>query len=58
MPHHDYTDIWAARLDDVWLRGAPDASGGAEDDWVICPQPIALDRLELIEADVQSGRRA
>jgi hypothetical protein len=59
MPHRDYTDIWAARLnDDVWLEGAHDASGGRDDDWMICPEPIAADRLALIETDIPSGRPA
>jgi hypothetical protein len=57
MPRRDYTDIWAARLnDDVWLEGAHDASGGGDDHWMICSEPIAADRLELIETDIPSGR--
>jgi hypothetical protein len=58
MPRDGLTDIWAARLDGVWLEGAPDASGGADRDWAICPEPIAPDRLELIERDIAASRPA
>jgi hypothetical protein len=42
-------DIWAATLDGVWVAGAPDAGGGGDDNWVICPEPIAPGALTLIE---------
>jgi hypothetical protein len=56
MPRQDLPDIWAVRVDDVWLETDTSASGGADEDWMICPQPIASERVELIEADIRSGR--
>jgi hypothetical protein len=58
MPHNDFSDTWAARLHAVWLEGAHAASGGADDEWVICPEPIPPDRLELLETDIPSSRPA
>ena len=34
------------------LEGAPDADGGGSDDWMIAPQPIGPDRIELVRRDV------
>jgi hypothetical protein len=56
MPRYDLTDIWAARVDDVWLETDPSASGGGDQDWMICPQPIASARVELIKGDIPSSR--
>jgi hypothetical protein len=56
LARHALTDIWVAHLDDIWLEGDPSASGGADENWMICPEPIASDRVELIEADIPSGR--
>jgi hypothetical protein len=56
MPRQDLTDIWAARVEDVWLETDPSAGGGGDQDWMICPQPIASEHLELIKADIPSGR--
>jgi hypothetical protein len=42
-------------VDGFWLEGAPDADGGAGDDWMIVPEPIAVARLELVARDVRAG---
>lgn len=49
-------DIWSVRVDGIWLEGAPDADGGGGDDWMIAPEPIGPDRVELIEADIPPRR--
>lgn len=43
-------DIWEVQLDGQWLEGAPDAGGGGDDSWMICPQPIRADKLHLAHA--------
>lgn len=53
--HGDAVDIWAARLDGTWLIGDPGASGGGDDCWMICPEPIPPGRLELIRPNFQGA---
>jgi hypothetical protein len=55
MPRDDVTDIWAARLDGVWLEA--EAGGGVDLDWALCPRPIPRSDLELLNADIASGAR-
>jgi hypothetical protein len=44
-------DIWEVRLDETWLIGDPGASGGDDDGWMICPEPIPPHRLNLVSRD-------
>lgn len=46
------SDIWQVRVDGLWLEGDPGASGGGDDIWMILPEPVGPDRLELIDTDV------
>jgi hypothetical protein len=55
MPRDDVTDIWAVRLNGVWLEA--EASGGVDLDWALCPQPIARSDIELRHPDIGSGTR-
>jgi hypothetical protein len=55
MPRDDVTDIWAVRLDGVWLEA--DGGGGVDIDWALCPQPIPRADIELRQADIASGTR-
>ena len=50
------SDIWAVRVDGLWLEGDPSSSGGGDDDWMILPAPVGPDRLDLIEIDVLPRR--
>jgi hypothetical protein len=52
MPGPGPADVWSARVDGLWLEGAPDADGGGSDDWMIALQPIGPDRIELVRRDV------
>jgi hypothetical protein len=56
MPRNGYADVWAVRLDEAWLEGAPDASGGGDDCWMICPEPIGATQVRLLERDIPCGR--
>ena len=49
-------DVWSAEIAEVWLEGAPDSDGGGGSNWMICPQPITPNRLQLIETDVAGWR--
>jgi hypothetical protein len=40
-------DIWAAALDGQWLISDPSSSGGLDDNWMICLEPIPAPALEL-----------
>jgi hypothetical protein len=40
-------DVWAVALDGQWLVSDPSSSGGLDDDWMICPDPIPAQALEL-----------
>lgn len=51
----DAVDIWAVRLDGTWLIGDPGASGGGDDVWMICPEPIPPTQLELVRPDRSAG---
>jgi hypothetical protein len=44
-------DVWAVELDGQWLEGAPDSDGGGGDNWMICPEPIAPNRLRLVDEE-------
>jgi hypothetical protein len=46
-------DIWSARVDGIWLEGAPDASGGGDDGWMISPIAIAPQDIELVETEIR-----
>ena len=46
-------DIWSARVDGIWLEGAPDASGGGDDGWMISPMAIAPQDIELVETEIR-----
>jgi hypothetical protein len=41
-------DIWAVALDGTLLIGDPSASGGGDDCWMICPEPIPNWQLKLV----------
>ena len=45
-------DIWAVALDGAWLVGDPGASGGGDDDWMICTESIAHTQLTLVRNDL------
>ncbi len=45
-------DIWAVTLDGAWLVGDPGASGGGDDFWMICTEPIPPTQLTLLRADL------
>jgi hypothetical protein len=47
-------DIWAVALDGQWLISDPNSSGGLDDGWMICLDPIAAEALEL-RVPAQSG---
>ncbi len=40
-------DIWAVALDGQCMISDPSASGGLDDRWMICLDPIPAERLEL-----------
>jgi hypothetical protein len=40
-------DIWAVALDGQWLISDPSSSGGLDDAWMICLDPIPAPALEL-----------
>ncbi len=40
-------DVWAVALDGEWLISDPSASGGLDDGWMICLDPIPAGRLEF-----------
>ncbi len=40
-------DIWVVALDGQWMISDPNASGGLDDGWTICLDPIPAERLEL-----------
>jgi hypothetical protein len=42
------TDIWAVRVDGLWLENGPDG-------WIILPEPIGPERLRLVEKDIPAG---
>jgi hypothetical protein len=48
------SDIWTVRVDGFWLEGDPNANGG--DNWMLVTEPVAPERLELLETDVQPRR--
>jgi len=56
MPQSGQADIWAVHLRNVWLEGAPAASGGGDDGWMICPEPNGRRQLQLFERDITCGR--
>jgi hypothetical protein len=39
------SDLWAVRVDDVWLENGPDG-------WIILPEPVPPSRLRLVETDI------
>jgi hypothetical protein len=43
------TDVWAVRVDGLWLENGPDG-------WVILPEPVPPERLRLVETDIPPGR--
>jgi hypothetical protein len=47
----DPCDVWAVRVEGLWLEGDLHASGGGGSNWMIVPQPIAADRLRLVLID-------
>lgn len=47
------SDVWAVRVDGLWLEGDPGANGG--DNWMIVPEPVGPERLWLAETDVLPG---
>ena len=49
-------DVWEVRVDGLWLEGDPNSSGGGDDGWMILPEPVGPDRLDLIEIDVLPSR--
>lgn len=51
--HGGSVDIWAATLDGEWLIADPSASGGIDDFWMICGEPIPPTRLTLFRADAR-----
>jgi hypothetical protein len=51
----DPVDIWAVRLSGTWLIGDPGASGGGDDVWMICPEPIPPTALTLVRRARISG---
>jgi hypothetical protein len=40
-------DIWAVALNGQWLISDPSSSGGLDDSWMICLDPIPARCLEL-----------
>ena len=50
------TDVWAVRVDGLWLEGDPGADGGGGSNWMIVTEPIGPDRLKLVDTDVVSRR--
>jgi hypothetical protein len=48
------TDVWAVRVDGLWLEDDPGASGGGGSNWMIATEPISPERLELVETDIRS----
>jgi hypothetical protein len=40
-------EIWAVALAGQWMISDPSASGGLDDGWMICLDPIPAERLEL-----------
>jgi hypothetical protein len=47
-------DVWRVRVDGIWLEGAPDASGGGDDGWMIAPVAIAPEDVELVATDIRA----
>lgn len=45
------SDIWAVRVDGLWLENGPDG-------WIVFPDPIGPERLRLAERDIPAGRPA
>jgi len=52
-----HADIWAVRVDGVWLAGAPDDDGGGGSDWVIAPTPFPRDRIRLVRPEAGGAPR-
>lgn len=40
-------DVWAAALDGQWLISDPSSSGGLDDGWMVCLDPIPARALDL-----------
>jgi hypothetical protein len=43
------TDVWAVRVDGLWIESGPDG-------WVVVAEPIGIERLRLAETDIPAGR--
>lgn len=52
MPRSEPADIWRVRVDGLWLESDPNASGGADDTWMIAGRPIPAEDVALHERDV------
>jgi len=52
MPRPGPADIWRVRVDGLWLESDPNASGGADDAWMIAAQPISAEDVALCQRDV------